>query len=179
MGGGSGTQTSTAQQTQGLQPWAQPIAKGIIATLMNYIYPGSTVPNNWFSTSGYSWPVGGGGSGLNAQTPSTAAISQQGGATATQGGGPVVTYGAPGGSLPSSNPLSAVINDPTQNAMLTPMLMGSGFLQNMAANNPAAIYGAISPVAASQLSALYPNIGQNWTTQNQVGTKTPQGTIPI
>ena len=155
MGGGSGTQTSTAQQTQGLQPWAEPIAKGVIATLMNYIYPGSTVPNNWFGPSGFSFPVGGGGTNVN--NAATAAAQQN----------------------IANSPLQSTLNDPTQNQLLSPIVAGSGFLQNMAANNPSAIWGATSPAASSQLGVLYPNLAQTAQQALNAPTTTQAGYIKV
>ena len=140
MSSGSGNQRTVAQTSQNLSGWAEPVAKDVISTLLNYIQPGTTVPNNWFGTSGFSFPVGGGGSSLNA--------SQQ---QAQQN--------------IANSPLQSVLNDPIQNQMLSPMISGSGFLQNLAANNPAAIYGAISPAASQQLGSLYgpsSTAGLNW-----------------
>ena len=104
----------------------------MVATLMNYIYPGATVPQNWFSTKGFSFPTG-----------SPISPGAGGGGTAGGGGG-----GGGGGAIPGL--------DATTQALLGPMLGGSTFLQNMFANNPTAITSAASPAAASQLAGMYP-----------------------
>lgn len=130
MGSGGGTQTSTGTSVKNLPGWEQEPAKAMVATLMNYIYPNSTVPSNWFSNTGFSFPSG---SPLSSQQAGAAQNIQ-------------------------NSALASTLADPTQNALLSPTIAGSTFLQNLAGTNPNAIWGATSPAASSQLAFLYPNL---------------------
>lgn len=137
-GGGSGTQQTTTTQSKSLPQWEQEPAKEYLASLMNYVFPGSQVPQSWFSTKGYSFPTGGVSDVAGAST----------GATGGPGGGNAGLYAA-GQQMQQLDPTG------TAYGMLAPMISGSPFLQNLAAQNPSAITGAMSPMAASQLGGLY------------------------
>lgn len=122
MSGGGGTQTSTTTSAQNLPGWEQEPAKAYLSSLMGYVFPGSTVPSSWFNNKGFTFPTGGTtGSGGTADTSAAAQMLNQ--------------------------------IDPTGTAysLFAPMISGSPYLQNMAAQNPAAVVGATSPMAASQL----------------------------
>lgn len=129
MSSGSANQRSTSNVTQTLAPAFQEPAKAAVATLMNYIYPGSTMPSNWFSNAGFSFPTGGAGT----TTPSQQQAQQN----------------------IANSPLQQVLNDPIMNSLFSPMVAGSSYLQNLAANNPSAVWGATSPAASQQLGSLY------------------------
>lgn len=146
MGSGGGEQKTTTTSQTGLPSWEQTPAKAMVATLMNYIYPGSTVPENWFSsTKGFSFPTGGGPSDT---LTGTGAPGATGGSTATQGGGPVT------GSLGQLDPFFAQMADPVTNALLGGMVMGSPFLRGLSPNT---LTAAMSAPAAKQMGSLYKN----------------------
>jgi len=129
MASGPSTQKSQTTMQAGLAPWAQPVAKDVVGWLLNYMQPGATVPSDWFSAKGFSFPTGGGGFSSPSQQQAQQNIQ--------------------------NSPLQSVLNDPVMNALFSPSIAGSPYLQNIAANNPAAIYGAISPAAAQQLGGQY------------------------
>ena len=136
---GPSNQTSTLTGTQTLAPFAQPVAKAALGSLLGYLYPGTTVPSNWFSTKGFSFPTGGPGT----TDPGVQQAQQN----------------------IANSPLQSVLNDPVMNSLFSPMVSGSSYLQNLAGNDPSAIYGALSPAAAQQLGTQYgpqSMAGLNW-----------------
>jgi hypothetical protein len=145
-GGGGGSSKTTTTSTQQLPAWEQEPAKAYLSSLMGYVFPGTQVPANWFSTGGFGFPSGG-----VTGAPSAATMAAQGGPTATQGGGPVMNAQ----NSAALQMLQQIDPTGTAYAMFAPMISGSPFLQQMALTNPAAIVGAVSPAAASQLAGLY------------------------
>lgn len=154
MSGGTGsTLRSSSTATGNFAPFAQEPAKAALSTLLNYVYPGSTVPSNWFSNKGFSFPTGGGG------TTSPGVVQAQ--------------------QNIANSPLQQVLNDPIMNSLFAPMVSGSSYLQNLAANNPTAIWGATSPGASQQLGSLYgpqSMAGLGWIPNFRPGPFTGQNT---
>lgn len=135
MGSGGGTQTSTQQTSAHLPGWENQYAKAYLSALSGLVFPGMTVPQNYFGANGaWSFPT----SGPTDVAGSTGAA----GASGMQ----------PGASQP------ATANAVNYN-LLDPMIASSPYLQNLAAVNPAGVQGAISPAAANQLGALYSSMG--------------------
>jgi hypothetical protein len=132
-GGGSGSQQTTTQSNQKLPQWEREPAKAYLSSLMGYVFPGSTVPSSWFNTPGESFPTGGANTGVT-----------------TTGGG-----AGGGGGQAAASMLQQIDPSGSAYSLFSPMISGSPFLQNMAAQNPAAFAGATSPAAASQLAGLY------------------------
>jgi len=153
--GGGGAQKTTQTQTSGLPQWEQEPAKAYLSSLMGYVFPGSKVPANWFSTGGFGFPTGG-----------TQGAEAGGGAAGGGGGGG-------GGGAPGQSAAGQMLQqiDPSGNAysMFAPMIAGSPFLQNMAASNPAAIVGAISPMAAAQAGGNTNLYGGGGSLANLIG----------
>lgn len=101
--------------------------------------------------------MSGGGSGNQTSTTTqTANLPTWEQAAARDYLGSLMNYVFPTSSQPANDTAAAsMLNqiDPTGTAysMFSPMISGSPYLQQMAQNNPAAVVGAISPAASSQL----------------------------
>lgn len=125
MGGSMGGGSQTTTQTSGLPGWEQQYANQYLAAMLNYVL-GPGAPPNQFNAPG-SFP-----------SPQQAAAGQSGQA----------------GQSAAAQMMQNIDPSGTAYSMLAPMISGSPFLQQMAANNPGAIVGASSPMAASQLGNM-------------------------
>ena len=171
MSSGPGTLTSTTQQQRNLPGWEQEIAKAYLGAAANLVFPGMKVPGStWFpTTSGFSFPTGGPTNVPNQGNQSAGfptGASPQGAAAAQQSGlGQFLGQNLGGGGGQWSQAGGQNLLDPTAAANLfLPMIAGSPYLQNVAAQNPGALIGAVSPAAANQLYAypfLYGGAPQN------------------
>ena len=140
MGGGSGTQTSTTQQSQHMPGWETPFAKAYLSALAGLVFPGMTIPSN-YETKGYNFG--------NTPSPVVPGSPSASGGSPSGGTGPSTSGG--GGATAATSGLDPQL----QQLFANPMISGSADLQNWAQQNPGAFGGSMSPAAFNQLGQFY------------------------